>query len=207
MPISLQKSRVFVIIIQLLTAIIDFFHRFFERWIAKQTFRYIACGGGNTVLNWLLYTLSYYYVFHGSYYVSTVKYSYCKCTHYLYAHGYYYVHKVKYGSDIVNLVGGVHVTPRQAAYAVAFSISFPIGFLLSRYIVFPESNIKSGVQFFRYGLATATFVVLTIVLIRVFAWMLPFVRAEISYVFIMIITAVLSYLSQKFFTFKQVDAA
>jgi hypothetical protein len=32
--------------------------------------------------------------------------------------------------------------------------------------------------------------------------MLPMVRADISYIFIMLITSVLSYLSQRFFTFK-----
>ena len=44
---------------QILTKIIDFFHRPFDKWISEQLFRYAACGGGNLVLDWLLYFLIY----------------------------------------------------------------------------------------------------------------------------------------------------
>jgi putative flippase GtrA len=97
---------------------------------------------------------------------------------------------------------GLVISSDVAAYIIAFCISFPIGFILSRHIVFPESNLHGRVQFFRYAMATASLILLTYVLIRVFAIALPMVRADISYIFIMVITAVLSYLSQRFFTFK-----
>lgn len=100
--------------------------------------------------------------------------------------------------------GSFVITAAVAAYIIAFCISFPIGFVLSRHIVFPESNLHGRVQFFRYAMATATLILLTYVLIWVFAIALPMVRADISYIFVMVITAVLSYLSQRFFTFKQV---
>jgi len=44
--------------------VIDFFHRPFSRWIDQQTFRYLACGGSNTVLDILIYFISYNFVLH-----------------------------------------------------------------------------------------------------------------------------------------------
>ena len=46
----------------IILAIIDFFHRPFARWIDKQTFRYLACGGSNTVLDVLIYAISYNFI-------------------------------------------------------------------------------------------------------------------------------------------------
>lgn len=98
-----------------------------------------------------------------------------------------------------------NITARVGAYIIAFCISFPAGFTLSRHIVFPESNLHGRVQFFRYALTTATFILLTYVLIKVFAVVLPFVHPAINYTFICIITAILSYISQRRFTFKIVE--
>jgi putative flippase GtrA len=46
----------------IILAIIDFFHRPFARWIDQQTFRYLACGGSNTVLDVLIYFISYNFI-------------------------------------------------------------------------------------------------------------------------------------------------
>lgn len=45
-----------------LSAVIDFFYPPFRRFIPLQTFRYIACGGGNTVLDILIYYVSYNFI-------------------------------------------------------------------------------------------------------------------------------------------------
>ncbi len=47
---------------QIITAVIDFFQRPFDRWVSKELFRYAACGGGNLVFDWLLYFLIYNFV-------------------------------------------------------------------------------------------------------------------------------------------------
>jgi len=101
-----------------------------------------------------------------------------------------------------HVVNNVFITAPVGAQIISFCISFPIGFVLSRYIVFPESNLHGRKQLFRYALTTATFILLTYVLIKVFALLLPMVRADVSYFFILLITSVLSYLSLRFFTFK-----
>lgn len=102
----------------------------------------------------------------------------------------------------VHLIGEHFITARVAALFIGFCINFPIGFILSSYIVFPESQIRGRVQLFRYSLATAIFLLLQYVLTKIFAIIIPMVRADIANIFVSIITAILSYISQRLFTFK-----
>ena len=46
----------------LLLQIIDAFYPFFKKIMPLQTFRYAACGGGNTALNILIYFVSYNFI-------------------------------------------------------------------------------------------------------------------------------------------------
>lgn len=114
-------------------------------------------------------------------------------------------------SNNVHVFGNLYIAASVAAYVVAFCISFPIGFTLSRHIVFPESNLHGRVQFFRYALATATFILLTYLMIKAFDKLLDVMHPQnlsydllhsITYTFINIIMAILSYISQRKFTFK-----
>ena len=47
---------------QIITTIIDFFYTPFRKIMSEQLFRYAACGGGNLVLDWVLYFLVYNFV-------------------------------------------------------------------------------------------------------------------------------------------------
>lgn len=47
---------------QIITKIIDFFYNPVEKWVSKEIFRYAACGGGNMVLDWVLYFVVYNFV-------------------------------------------------------------------------------------------------------------------------------------------------
>lgn len=108
---------------------------------------------------------------------------------------------VLHGQDL-HVFGSVVIAAEVFAWIVAFAISFPAGFIMSRHIVFPESNLHGRIQFFRYALTTATFILLTYVLIKVFSICLPMIDQTIRYTFICVFTAVLSYISQRKFTFK-----
>ena len=153
----------------IVVGIIDFFHKPFARFIPSQTFRYIACGGTNTVLGLLIYHVAFINILH---------------------------------QQDVHLFGEVKLTARVAALFIGLCINTPFGFVLSSYIVFPESQIHGRVQAFRYVMATLIFLLMSYVLTKVFAIAIPVVRADIANIFVSMITAVLSYLSQRFFTFK-----
>lgn len=47
-----------------LLGIIDFFYPPFKRFIKLQTFRYAMCGGGNALLNLIVFHLSYHLLFY-----------------------------------------------------------------------------------------------------------------------------------------------
>ena len=47
---------------KLVTSILDFFYTPFKRFIPLQTFRYLACGGGNTLLDIVTFFISYNYI-------------------------------------------------------------------------------------------------------------------------------------------------
>lgn len=163
----LSKAR------HIILSVIDFFHRPFARVIPTQTFRYLACGGTNTVLNIFIDHISYNYILH---------------------------------QKPLNVYGNINIAPEVCAWIIAFAISFPAGFILSRHIVFPESNLHGRIQLFRYALTTVTFILLTYILIKVFTYCFhPFIPQTIRYTFVCIITAVLSYISQRRFTFKTVE--
>lgn len=49
-------------IAQKIAKIIHFFYIPFQNWIPEEIFRYAACGGGNMVLDWVLYFVMYNYV-------------------------------------------------------------------------------------------------------------------------------------------------
>lgn len=49
---------------KILLQIIDFFHPPFSRWIDQQTFRYLACGGSNQLLNIFIYWFSFNILLH-----------------------------------------------------------------------------------------------------------------------------------------------
>lgn len=44
--------------------LIDFFYPLFKKIMPLQTFRYAVCGGGNTVLNLLLFSFTYNFILH-----------------------------------------------------------------------------------------------------------------------------------------------
>lgn len=146
---------------------IDFFHKPFSRFIDQQTFRYLACGGSNTVLDIVIYFISYNFILH---------------------------------KQTVN-IGPLHIAPHIFAFMMSFSISFPLGFALSKYLVFAHSNLRGRVQLFRYAMLVATCIVLNYIFLKLFVDGLGW-YATPSKIVTTAIVAVFSYFSQRNFTFK-----
>jgi len=150
---------------------LDFFHRILFWWIPIQTYRYLACGGSNTILYTVLYHLTYFDLCH---------------------------------SKDVPLFGNVVIDVTIMAWIVAMSISFPLGFTLSRYVVFPESNLHGKIQLFRYAFTTVTFIVLAYLLLKAFEHFLGFVHPTVRSLMVNVIIAIISYVTQRIYTFKSV---
>jgi putative flippase GtrA len=154
----------------LITNIIDFFYPPFQRFMDIKTFRYLACGGGNTLLDIFLYFISYNFILQ---------------------------------KNIVRLPF-VAISPHIGAFIIAFSITFPLGFLLMRNIVFTDSDLRGRIQLFRYVLMVMVCILLNYIFLKLFVEHFNF-YPTIAKVFTTCIVVVFSYLTQKHFTFKPAE--
>jgi putative flippase GtrA len=147
--------------------IIDFFYPPFSRLMNLQTFRYAASGGGNTLLGFLIYFISYKYILQEKQ-----------------LHFGFYAFKA-------------HV----AALFISFCITFPIGFFMSKYVVFNDSQMKGRIQLFRYFMICMFNLALNYILLKILVE-----RGHIYPVFAQVLTTCIvimfSYLAQRHFSFK-----
>lgn len=98
-------------------------------------------------------------------------------------------------------IAGLLVTAPIAALAIESIITFFIGFLLNKYLVFTLSNLKGRVQLFRYGSIVVTNIMLNYAFIKVMVEAFGF-YPTIAKIITSIILAVFSYFSQKHFSFR-----
>jgi putative flippase GtrA len=132
-----------------------------------QTFRYAACGGGNTMLDIFMFYISYNFILQ---------------------------------KQVVHF-GIIAISPHIMAFIIAFLISFPTGFLLMRYVVFPDSTLRGRIQLFRYFLLVLVCVLLNYIFIKLFVEQFN-IYPTISKMLTTIIVVTFSYLTQKHYTFK-----
>lgn len=92
--------------------------------------------------------------------------------------------------------------PHIAALLIAFSVSFPVGFLLSKYIVFNESYLRGRVQLFRYLLIVGLNLVLNYAFLKILVEYWNF-YPTVARIFTIAFVVIFSYLSQKHFTFRE----
>ena len=150
-----------------LLPVIDFFYPPFRRFMNLQTFRYAASGGGNTLLGFIIYYISY--------------------THLL----------KERQLDFGFYAFKGHV----AALFISFCITFPIGFFMSKYVVFSDSQMKGKVQLIRYFMICLFNLALNYILLKILVE-----NAHIYPVFAQVLTTsivvLFSYLAQRHFSFK-----
>ena len=147
--------------------ILSFFYPPFAKVMPLQTFRYLACGGGNTMLDILLYFVCYNFVLH---------------------------------QQMVHLVF-FDMSAHIAALFMSMAVTFPTGFLLSKYVVFSESNLRGRVQLFRYFMLVAICIILNYVLMKIFVDHFHF-YPTVGKICTTALVVIFSYLTQKKFTFK-----
>lgn len=93
------------------------------------------------------------------------------------------------------------ITAPIAALALESAFTFSIGFILNKYLVFTQSNLKGRIQLFRYATIVCTNILLNYALMKIFVEGFQF-YPSISKAMISLLLAVFSYFSQKHFSFK-----
>lgn len=160
----------------IITKIIDFFHRPFAKWIPEQLFRYAACGGGNLVLDWILYFLIYNFVI---------------------------------GHEMVSLQFSAFsiqfaqaITPHIATLCIVFPITLLTGFWLQKYVTFTQSNLHGARQLTRYILVVALNLAINYYGLKLCVETLGWYPTP-SKMLITIVTVIVSYFCQKYYTFRK----
>jgi len=98
------------------------------------------------------------------------------------------------------------ISPHIAAFLMAFCVSFPLGFLLMRFIVFTSSPLRGRVQFIRYLIIVGVSLLLNYFFLKLLVehfHLYPTVSKLITTFFVV----GFSYISQKHFSFKSTKAS
>lgn len=93
------------------------------------------------------------------------------------------------------------VSPHIAAFLMAFLISFPVGFLLMRFIVFQDSYLKGRIQLFRYFLSVCVNLFLNYVFLKILVERMHFFPT-VSKIITTFFVVGFSYMAQKHYSFK-----
>jgi putative flippase GtrA len=137
----------------------------------KQTFRYAACGGFNTLRDITLFFVAYNFIFH----------------------------KKPIQTPVILISAPI------ASFFFSFLVTFPVGFYLSRYVVFQQTEAKKTVQLRKYFMVVMGCLFLNYIFLKlfieVFHWY-PTPSKIVTTFFVIIF----SYLSQKHYTFKAVSS-
>jgi len=153
--------------IAFLHGVIDWFYPPFRRVMPLQTFRYAACGGGNTILDICLFMFAHDVLLEGQ------------------------MFRTAY----------LTLTTHIAAFLFSLLFTFPIGFFLSRYVVFEEASVRKREQLPKYLAVVIGAILMNYFCLKVFIETLH-LQTLLSKLLTTVIVVAFSYYSQKYFTFK-----
>lgn len=173
-------------IAQIITKIIDFFYPPFRKVMSEQLFRYAACGGGNLVLDWVLYFLIYNFVIGHE----NVIFSF---SHLPFSH--LFDHLAIYSFEQV-------ITPHIATLCIVFPITLLTGFWLQKFVTFTGSNLHGARQLGRYVVIVMINLAINYFGLKLCVESLGWYPTP-SKMAITIVTVAISYLGQKYYTFRK----
>ncbi len=113
---------------------------------------------------------------------------------------YYIFYNFVLDKQILDL-GFYAISPHIAAFLMSFSITFPTGFLLARFISFPGSYLRKRIQLFRYGLTVMGSILFNYIFLKLFVEVCGW-YATPSKIVTTLIVILFSYTAQKYFTFR-----
>ena len=142
-------------------------------WQSKQVVRYAVCGGGNMVFDWILYFFLYNFVI---------------------GHDLVYLQFPSFNLQFC-------LTPHIATLCIVFPITLLTGFALQKYVTFTRSRLNSWRQLMRYILIVAVNLSVNYLGLKLcvesFGW-----YPTPSKMLITVVTVIISYLGQKYYTFR-----
>lgn len=113
---------------------------------------------------------------------------------------YYFSFHYCFDQSVVNLQF-IAFKPHVAALLVSGMVSFALGFLFNKYLVFVGSDLRGRVQLFRYALSFSLNIVLNYLLLRFLVeW--AGIDAFVSQLATTLVVITVGYLTQRYFTFK-----
>jgi len=139
----------------------------FFRFIPKQSYLYMACGGLNLAFDMFLFFIAYHFVFFGHNF-ETPFYTF---------------------------------SPHIAAFLLAFIITTPTGFFLSRYVVWTNSSVRGRHQLISYIGVVILCTILNIGFLKLLVEQFHFYPLP-SKIITSVLVVTISYILQRFYTFK-----
>lgn len=109
----------------------------------------------------------------------------------------YVFKKQFFNLDIINFTFSAYTL----SALVCFIITFIIGFLLMKFVVFTESGLKGRVQFFRYAVSAVISSTVSWGLLKMFIEVFNFFPS-VANIFASCLVVIVSYILQRKFTFK-----
>lgn len=94
------------------------------------------------------------------------------------------------------------ISPHIAAYMISFVFTFPIGFYLSMFVVFPESYLRKRIQLLRYFTVVLICIFLNYIFLKLFVEEFEW-YPTLSLMATTVLVVSFSYLSQRHFSFKK----
>lgn len=151
----------------ILLPFIDFFYPPFRRVMNLQTFRYAACGGMNMFIGFIIYFISFRYIF------------------------------LEKTFDFGFYALKAHV----AALFISFCFNLCLGFILMKFVVFSDSDIPAGKQFFRYFMVCLFNLALNYILLKILVEYFH-IYPVLAQTFTVFVVVIISYIAQRNFSFK-----
>ena len=103
------------------------------------------------------------------------------------------------GDDVP--IGALVIKSYNVALMLSFCVSFIFGFLLMKFVVFVDSNLKGRIQLFRYLVGYCVNLLLSYLLMRFFVEYAA-INATVAQLITTVVVITISYLSQRHFSFK-----
>jgi putative flippase GtrA len=98
-------------------------------------------------------------------------------------------------------IGFLTIGAHIAAFLIGFMVTFPIGFYLSRYVVFQETSVKKAKQLAKYFTVVFGCLILNYAFLKLFVDLFGWYPTP-SKILTTVFVVAFSYVSQKNFTFK-----